>query len=62
MQAGHFLHPQVYSKGFVNNKLIFDKKLTFIDCVSQFSTGVQDDYVHAYSTYIIDVVAKNIVM
>ena len=37
----------MYSKGFVNNTLVFDKKLTFIDCVSQFSTGGQDDYAYA---------------
>ena len=54
LQADHFLDPQIYSKGFVNNKPVFDRRLTFIDRVSQVSTGGQDDYVHAsqhtYST------------
>ena len=52
----------MYSKGFVNNKLGFDRTLTFIDCVSQFSTGGQDDYAHAEPAYVIDVVAKRTVM
>ena len=36
--ADSFLDPQIYSKGFVNNKTFFDRKLTFIDRVSQLST------------------------
>ena len=48
---------QICSKGFVNNKLIFDRKLTFIERVSQFSTGGgQDDYAHLRAS-VIDVVA-----
>ena len=34
-------------KGFVNNKPVFDRKMTLIDCVSHFSTVVQGDYAHA---------------
>ena len=37
----------MYFKGFVNNKPAFDRKLTFIDRVSQFSTMGQDEYLHA---------------
>ena len=44
--VGHFLNPQIYSKAFMNNKPVFDRNLTFIDHVSQFSTGGQDGYVH----------------
>ena len=57
LQADHFQDLQIYSKGFVNNKPIFDRKLTFIERVSQFSTGGggEDDYAHAsqhpYSTF-----------
>ena len=40
--ADHFLDPQVHSNGFVNNKPVFDRNLTFIDHVSQFSTVGQD--------------------
>ena len=47
LQADYFLDPQIYSQGFVNNKPVFDRKLTFIGRVSQFSTGGQDDYAHA---------------
>ena len=47
LQADHFLEPQIYSKGFFNNKPVFDRKLTFNDCVSQFSTEGQVDYAHA---------------
>ena len=39
--AENFLDPQMYSKGFVNNKTFFDRKLTCIDRVSQLSTGGQ---------------------
>ena len=39
----HFLDLKIYSKGFVNNKPVFDIKLTFIGHVSQFSAGGQDD-------------------
>ena len=41
MRADHFLNPQTYSKDFVINKLVFDRKLTFFDHVSQFFTGVR---------------------
>ena len=41
LQGYHFLDLQIYSKGFVNNKPVFDRKLTFIDCVSQFSIGIR---------------------
>ena len=60
----YFLDPQKYYKGFVNNKPVFDRKLTLIDCVSQFSTGSQDDYVHArrHTLGVIDVVAQPVVM
>ena len=44
--ACHFLNPQTNSKAFVNNKPVFDRNLTFIVHVSQFSTGGQDGYVH----------------
>ena len=44
LQVDHFLDPQIYFKGFVNNKPIFNRNLTFIDSASQFSTGGQDDY------------------
>ena len=47
LQADHFLDPQIHSKGFVNNKPVFDRKLTVFDRVSQFSTGGQYDYAHA---------------
>ena len=40
--ADHFLDPQVHSNCFVNNKPVFDRKLTFIDHVSQSSTVGQD--------------------
>ena len=30
LQADHFLDPQTYSKGFVNNKPVFDRKLTVL--------------------------------
>ena len=46
-QADQFLDPQIFSKGFVNNKPVFGRKLTLIDRVSQFSTGGQDDYAYA---------------
>ena len=46
LHADHFLDPHIFSKGFVNNKPVFDRKSTFIDCVSQFSTGGQDDYLY----------------
>ena len=39
----------MYSKGFLNNKPVFDRKLTFTDCVSHFSTGGEDDYTHSES-------------
>ena len=41
LQADQILDPKIHSKGFVNNKPFFDRNLTFIDCVSQFSTGVR---------------------
>ena len=47
LQADHFPDPQIYLKGFVNNKPVFDRKWTFIDCVSQITTGGQDDWAHA---------------
>ena len=47
LQADNFMDPQIQTKGFVNNKPVFDRKLTFIDRVSQFSSGGQDDYPHA---------------
>ena len=47
LQADRCLDPQIYAKGFVNNKSGFGWKLTFIDSVSQFSTGGQGDYAHA---------------
>ena len=56
LQADHFLDPQIYYRGFVNNKPVFDRKLIFIDCVSQFSTVGQDDYAHSDPAYVIDVV------
>ena len=31
--ADHFLDPKVHSDGFVNNKPVFDRNLTFIDHV-----------------------------
>ena len=37
----------MYPNGFVHNKPVFDRNLTFIDPVSHFSTGGQDDYAHA---------------
>ena len=64
----NFLDPQIYSKGFVINKLVFDRKFTFIDRVSQFSTFLlgegrgQDDYMHASRHTFIDVVAKPTVL
>ena len=47
--ADNFLDPQVYSKGFVNNKPVFDRNLTFIDhaSLSQVSTGDQDCYANS---------------
>ena len=39
--ADQLLVPQNYSKGFVNNKPVFDRNLTFIDHVSQFLRGVK---------------------
>ena len=47
LHADRFLDPQIYSKGFVNNKPVFDRKSTSINRISQFSTGGQDDYEHA---------------
>ena len=46
LHADHFLDLQIYYKGFVNNKRIFDRNWTLIDDVSQFSTGGQDGYAH----------------
>ena len=56
VQADYFLNPQIYCKVFVNNKPVFDRKLTFIERVLQFSTGGQEGFPHAESVYIIDVV------
>ena len=64
LQTDNFLDPQIYSKDFVINKLDFDRKFTFIDRVSQFSTvgGGQDDYARVSWHTFIDVVAKPTVL
>ena len=41
LQADHLLDPQINSKGFVNNKPVFDRKLTFIDSFHSFLLGVR---------------------
>ena len=39
LQNDLFLDPQIFFKGFVNKKPVFGRKLTFINCASQFFTG-----------------------
>ena len=41
LQADHFLDPQIYTKGFANNKPIFDRKSTFIEVFNSFLLGIR---------------------
>ena len=41
LQSDHFLDHQIYSKGYVNNEPVFDRKLTLIGVFHSFQLGVR---------------------